>query len=201
MSFHATKVFNTFEGGAIISPDAKTKQRIDHLKNFGFVDEVTVVAPGINGKMSEIHAAFGLLQLKHIDAALSQRERIGARYRAQLAQVPGIRCANAPPGAVTNNAYFPIMVTPEFAIGRDQLFTKLRENNIHARRYFYPLISDFPMYRSMPSSAPSNLPVARTTADQVICLPIYPTLEDAQVDAICRLIAASGNTVTGAAAA
>lgn len=201
LSFHATKVFNTFEGGAIISPDAKTKQRIDHLKNFGFVDEVTVVAPGINGKMSEIHAAFGLLQLKHIDAALSQRERIGARYRAQLAQVPGIRCANAPPGAVTNNAYFPIMVTPEFAIGRDQLFTKLRENNIHARRYFYPLISDFPMYRSMPSSAPSNLPVARTTADQVICLPIYPTLEDAQVDAICRLIAASGNNVTGAAAA
>ena len=200
LSFHATKVFNTFEGGAIISPDAKTKQRIDHLKNFGFVDEVTVVAPGINGKMSEIHAAFGLLQLKNIDAALSQRERIAARYRVQLAQVQGIHCTTAPPGAITNHAYFPILVKPEFAIGRDQLFAKLRESNIHARRYFYPLISDFPMYRSMPSSAPANLPVARTTADQVICLPIYPTLEDAQVDAICKVIAESGVPPKSAAA-
>lgn len=192
LSFHATKVFNTFEGGAIISPDAKTKQRIDHLKNFGFVDEVTVVAPGINGKMSEIHAAFGLLQLKSIDAALLQREHIAMRYRKKLAAIAGIECMPVPVGAGTNNAYFPIFVKPQFAIGRDALYTKLRENNIHARRYFYPLISDFPMYRSMPSSAPANLPVARTTADQVLCLPIYPALEERQVDAICHLIAQAG---------
>ena len=140
------------------------------MKNFGFVDEVTVVAPGINGKMSEINAAFGLLQLKHIDAALSQRERIGARYRAQLAQVPGIRCANARRAQVANYAYFPILVLPNCYRTRRSCSSELRENDIFARRYFYPLISDFPMYRSMPLSAPSNLPVA-TTANQVICLP------------------------------
>lgn len=192
LSFHATKVFNTFEGGAIISPDAKTKQRIDHLKNFGFVDEVTVVAPGINGKMSEINAAFGLLQLKNIDAALAQRKQIDARYRYNLAHVRGIDCLQPAPDATTNHAYFPILVGPEFPLSRDDLYLKLRENNIYARRYFYPLISDFPMYRGMPSAAPANLPVARKAAEQVICLPLYPTLEHAQIDAISDLIAMHG---------
>jgi dTDP-4-amino-4,6-dideoxygalactose transaminase len=192
LSFHATKVFNTFEGGAIISPDAKTKQRIDHLKNFGFVDEVTVVAPGINGKMSEINAAFGLLQLKNIDAALAQRKEIDARYRRNLAPVRGIDCLPPALDATTNHAYFPILVRPEFPLSRDALFAILRENNIYARRYFYPLISDFPMYRGMPSAAPANLPVARRAAEQVICLPLYPTLETAQIDAISNLIAMHG---------
>ena len=192
LSFHATMVFNTFEGGAIISPDAKSKQRIDHLKNFGFVDETTVVAPGINGKMSEINAAFGLLQLKNIDASLALRKEIDARYRRNLAHVRGIDCISPAPNVITNHAYFPILVRPDFPLSRDQLFMKLRERNIYARRYFYPLISDFPMYRGMPSAAPSNLPAARVAAEQVICLPLYPMLEDAQIDTISELIAQNG---------
>jgi dTDP-4-amino-4,6-dideoxygalactose transaminase len=188
LSFHATKVFNTFEGGAIISPDAKTKQHIDHLKNFGFVDEVTVVAPGINGKMSEINAAFGLLQLKGIDAAMQQRKAIDRRYRETLAGVEGIRCMSAT-GEGANYAYFPILVQPEYPLRRDELYKKLQDNEIYARRYFYPLISDFPMYRGMLSAAHSNLPVARKLAGEVICLPIYPALSNDQVDFILALIA------------
>ncbi|MDC8756514.1 DegT/DnrJ/EryC1/StrS family aminotransferase [Janthinobacterium fluminis] len=191
LSFHATKVFNTFEGGAIICPDAKTKQRIDHLKNFGFVDEVTVVAPGINGKMSEINAAFGLLQLQHVDKALQQRQAIDARYRANLAGIKGIRCISPGLESGANHAYFPILVEPEFPLSRDELYQHLRENNIFSRRYFHPLISDFPMYRGMPSSAHANLPVARTAAEQVICLPLYPTLDNAQIELITDTIAAS----------
>ncbi len=188
LSFHATKVFNTFEGGAIVCHDAKTKQRIDHLKNFGFVDEVTVVAPGINGKMSEIMAAFGLLQLKGIDEALQRRQAIDARYRAALSGVAGIDCLPAMEGRA-NYAYFPILVRPEYPLDRDALYQKLRDNGIHGRRYFYPLISDFPMYRGMPSAAPANLPVARAAAEQVICLPIYPALRDDEVDCIIGMIA------------
>jgi len=188
LSFHATKVFNTFEGGAIISPDAKSKQRIDHLKNFGFVDEVTVVAPGINGKMSEINAAFGLLQLKTIDMALARRMEIDTRYRAELAHVRGIDCICPAPDVTPNHAYFPILVKPEFPLSRDQLFMTLRENQIYARRYFYPLISDFPMYRGMPSAASANLPNASRMASQVICLPMYPGLSTAQLEQIVQLI-------------
>lgn len=188
LSFHATKVFNTFEGGAIVCPDAKTKQRIDHLKNFGFVDEVTVVAPGINGKMSEINAAFGLLQLKGIDVALQKREAIDAYYREALADVKGIHCLAGSGETVRNYAYFPILVQSGYPLSRDQLFEKLRDNNIYARRYFYPLISDFPMYRGLPSSAPSNLPVAQKAAKEVICLPIYPALDRAQQQSIITLI-------------
>ncbi|MEI7795724.1 MAG: DegT/DnrJ/EryC1/StrS family aminotransferase [Methylococcaceae bacterium] len=183
LSFHATKVFNTFEGGAIICPDEKTKRRIDHLKNFGFVDEVTVVAAGINGKMSEINAAFGLLQLKGIDEALAKRKIIDARYRDGLKNVAGIRCANVGKH-VANYAYFPIFVERN----RDALYEKLKENGIFGRRYFYPLISDFPMYRSLPSAAQSNLPVARQISHEVICLPMYPNLENEQVDFIVSLI-------------
>jgi dTDP-4-amino-4,6-dideoxygalactose transaminase len=189
LSFHATKVFNTFEGGAIISPDAKTKQRIDHLKNFGFIDEVTVVAPGINGKMSELNAAFGLLQLKHIDAALSQRKEIDSAYRKQLKGVKGIHCLNGAIQSGSNHSYFPILVKLDYPLSREDLYQKLKDNNIHARRYFYPLISDFPMYRSMPSADRNNLPVATVAAAQVMCLPIYPTMTQVDLDRIIQLIA------------
>lgn len=176
LSFHATKVFNTFEGGAIICPDAKTKQRIDHLKNFGFVDETTVVAPGINGKMSEINAAFGMLQLQHIGAALDKRHSIDANYRGALRNVPGIRCLRDAGERVANYSYFPLLVEADYPLSRDALYQKLKDNNIYARRYFYPLISEFPMYRGMPSAHRENLPVATTAAQNVICLPIYPAL-------------------------
>ena len=182
LSFHATKVFNTFEGGAIICPDAKTKQRIDHLKNFGFVDEVTVVAPGINGKMSEINAAFGMLQLQHVDDALAKRKSIDAAYREALRNVPGIRCLQDAGEHVANYSYFPLLVEADYPLSRDALYQKLKDNNIFARRYFYPLITDFPMYRGMPSAQRENLPVATAAARKVICLPIYPnlTLQDTQ---------------------
>jgi dTDP-4-amino-4,6-dideoxygalactose transaminase len=188
LSFHATKVFNTFEGGAIVCHDAKTKQRIDHLKNFGFVDEVTVVAPGINGKMSEINAALGLLQLKGIDEALQKRKTIDARYRKALSGTKGIHCLADDSERVANHAYFPILVQPGYALSRDALYQKMQDNGIYARRYFYPLISDFPMYRGMPSAAHANLPVARTIAERVICLPIYPDLSNDQIDFILGLI-------------
>ncbi|XQM32963.1 dTDP-4-amino-4,6-dideoxy-D-glucose aminotransferase VioA [Burkholderia gladioli] len=189
LSFHATKVFNTFEGGAIICPDAKTKQHIDHLKNFGFVNEVTVVAPGINAKMSEINAAFGLLQLQHIDEALSRRARIDARYRELLADVPGIRCVPRVDAEVVNHSYFPVLVDDHYPLSRDALYQLLREHEIYSRRYFYPLISDFPNYRGLPSAHPDNLPVARDTSRRVLCLPIYPELSDANLERIVSLIA------------
>lgn len=189
LSFHATKVFNTFEGGAIICPDAKTKQHVDHLKNFGFVDDVTVVAAGINGKMSEINAAFGLLQLKGVDDALQKRKAIDARYREGLAGVEGVRCLADAGEKAANYAYFPIFVQDEYPLTRDALFEKLRDNNIFARRYFFPLISDFPMYRGVSSAAHANLPVARRVAEEVICLPIYPNLSCDQVDSILQIVA------------
>lgn len=177
LSFHATKVFNTFEGGAIICPDAKTKQRIDYLKNFGFADEVTVVAPGINAKMSEFNAALGLLQLRHIDEALARRKEIAEEYLAKLAGVSGIRCLDDSGEKIANYAYFPILVEPDrYPLQRDALYDKLKENGIYARRYFYPLISDFPMYRGLPSAQRGNLPVAADASDKVLCLPIYPAL-------------------------
>jgi len=190
LSFHATKVFNTFEGGAIVCKDAKTKQRIDHLKNFGFVDEVTVVAPGINGKMSEFNAALGLLQLQHIDGALRRRAEVDACYRAALADVPGIYCLGHGDSVHRHNhAYFPILVSAQYGRSRDELYEALRTAGIYARRYFFPLISDFPMYRHLPSAAVAKLPVARRAAEQILCLPIYPDLsiEDQQrVIAIVR---------------
>lgn len=188
LSFHATKVFNTFEGGAIICPDAKTKQRIDHLKNFGFVDEVTVVAPGINGKMSEFNAALGLLQLKGIDAAIQKRKAIDAHYREELVGTKGIHCLADAGEQVANYAYFPVLVQPDYPHSRDALYQKLKDNGIYGRRYFYPLISDFPMYRGLPSAAQSNLPAAKKAANQVICLPIYPVLEASDQDKIISLI-------------
>ncbi|MGH8777717.1 dTDP-4-amino-4,6-dideoxy-D-glucose aminotransferase VioA [Paraburkholderia sp.] len=188
LSFHATKVFNTFEGGAIICPDAKTKQRVDHLKNFGFVDEVTVVAPGINGKMSEINAAFGLLQLKHIDAALARRADITAMYREQLSRVPGIRCLQPGDETRANHAYFPTLVEADYPLTRDALFQKFRDREVLVRRYFYPLISDFPMYRGLPSAHRDNLPVAADAARKVLCLPIYPALADSDVQRVIDIV-------------
>lgn len=188
LSFHATKVFNTFEGGAIISPDAKTKRHIDHLKNFGFVDEVTVVAAGINGKMNEVSAALGLLQLKTIDQTLQQRASIDALYRSSLATINGIACPVPPEGAIINYAYFPILVQPDYPLSRDALYQKMRDTGIFARRYFYPLISDFPMYRGMPSANGANLPNASRMASQVICLPMYPSLDKEQIEKIVQLI-------------
>lgn len=192
LSFHATKVFNTFEGGAIVCPDAKTKQRIDHLKNFGFVDEVTVVAPGINGKMSEFNAALGLVQLRHVDAAIARRAEIDARYRAHLSGAPGIRCLPVPTELRPNFAYFPVLVGPEYPMRRDALYHRLREQGIFARRYFYPLISEFPMYRGLASTRRNNLPVASRIAEEVLCLPLYPALTDTEVDRIASIIIDGG---------
>ena len=189
LSFHATKTFSTFEGGAIVCPDAKTKQRIDHLKNFGFVDETTVIAPGINGKMSEFNAALGLLQLKYIDSAIARRAAIDRLYRDLLAGVPGIRCLADSGETVANHGYFPILVEPDYPLSRDALYDKLKANGYHARRYFYPLISQFPMYRGLPSARRDNLPVATMMAERVLCLPIYPALEEATIRAIARIVA------------
>jgi dTDP-4-amino-4,6-dideoxygalactose transaminase len=192
LSFHATKVFNTFEGGAIVCPDAKTKQRIDHLKNFGFVNETTVVAPGINGKMSEINAAFGMLQLRHVDAAIERRREIDGMYRRGLASVKGLRCAlqyDTGIGAA-NYSYFAILVEPEYGLSRDALYEELKKNDIYARRYFYPLITDFPMYRGMLSANPANLPHATQAAARVLCLPIYPDLTSADVERVIAICAA-----------
>lgn len=188
LSFHATKVFNTFEGGAIVCKDAKTKLRIDQLKNFGFVDETVVVAPGINGKMSEFNAALGLLQLQHVDDALRMREEVDIRYRNALRGVEGIECLPPSPGSRHNYSYFPILVKPEYGASRDELYAAMRTRNIYARRYFYPLISSFPMYRALPSAAPANLPVATRAAEQVLCLPIYPGLSEEQQDQIVDVI-------------
>ncbi|MBK7953704.1 MAG: DegT/DnrJ/EryC1/StrS family aminotransferase [Candidatus Accumulibacter sp.] len=188
LSFHATKVFNTFESGTIVCPDSKTKQRIDHLKNFGFVDKVTVVAPGINGKMSEINAAFGLLQLKHIDRALSQRMDIDRIYREGLGTIKGIYCVASAGEQMANYAYFPILVESDYRFTRDELYEMLRAQNIHPRRYFYPLISDFPMYRSLPSAQRSNLPVAAQVASRILCLPIYPGLTAEEQDRVIAVI-------------
>jgi dTDP-4-amino-4,6-dideoxygalactose transaminase len=190
LSFHATKVFNTFEGGAIVCPDAKTKQRINHLKNFGFVDEVTVVAPGINGKMSEFNAALGMLQLAHIDQALARRKEIDALYRQHLGNIKGIRCLDGVGEKIANHAYFPILVGADYPMSRDELYQKFRNDEIFARRYFYPLISDFPMYRGLPSANRENLPVATDTAFKALCLPIYPALLDEDVLRVIDIIKA-----------
>ncbi|PKY11244.1 aminotransferase [Acidithiobacillus marinus] len=188
LSFHATKVFNTFEGGAIICPDVKMKTHIEHLKNFGYVNEVTVIAPGINGKMSEFNAALGLLQLKYIDQVLGERRRIDGVYREQLHGIPGIRFPSMPVVSAANYAYFPILVGPEYPLSRDALNELLREHNIYARRYFYPLISGFPMYRGLPSAKRENLPVATEMAQQVLCLPIFPGLNEYEQKRITGLI-------------
>ncbi len=190
LSFHATKVYNTFEGGAIICPDAKTKQRIDYLKNFGYAGEDTVIAAGINGKMSEIQAAFGILQLEYINEVISRRHAIDMLYRKLLADIPGITCIGEITDTTRNYSYFPIFIETNYPISRDALYKKLRRNNISARRYFYPLITCYPMYRRLSSAQKENLSMANDVALKVICLPIHPNLTDEQVVEIVNLIAA-----------
>lgn len=189
LSFHATKTFNTIEGGAIICHDKKTKQRIDYLKNFGFADEVTVVAPGINAKMNELQAAYGLLQLNTIDEQINKRKIVANKYRELLENVEGIRFLNNIEGVKHNFSYFPIYVDKNYKLTRDELYKKLKDNNIIARRYFYPLISDFPTYKSLSSASHDKLPIAVKTANEVICLPIYPELEEESINYIHDLIA------------
>ena len=189
LSFHATKVFNTFEGGAIISPDEKTKIRIDQLKNFGHAGETNVVAPGINGKMSEINAAFGLLQLKYIDQALEKRKGIDAEYRELLKNVKGICCLNDSGERVANYGYFPILIDDDYPISRDELNQRMKDIGIYPRRYFYPLVSEFPMYRGLPSTQYENLKVASSASKKILCLPIYPDLPIKIVGRISEFIA------------
>lgn len=189
LSFHATKVFNTLEGGAIICKDPKMKQRIDYLKNFGFADEVTVVAPGINGKMNEVQAAFGLLQLRHIDVARQRREAIFRHYQQRLEGVPGVSLLHPSPGLEWNHSYCPILVDADhFGMHRDQLYEHYRANDILVRRYFYPLICEFPMYRGLGSAELSKLGNAHTVSRQVLCLPIYPDLDRTTQDRIIDLL-------------
>ncbi len=193
LSFHATKAFNTFEGGAIVCKDRAMKQRIDLLKNFGFEDETTVVAPGINGKMNELQAAFGLVHLRHMGEILAKRRAVYDRYADALERVPGIRFGVALPDATDwNYSYCPIFVEHNFAMSRDGLYERLKTRGIHSRRYFYPLISQFPPYRALASATAANLPVATRIARQVLCLPIFPDLDERrQNDVISVIVEAS----------
>lgn len=189
LSFHATKVYNTIEGGALICRDKKTKQRIYYLKNFGFADETTIVAPGINGKMDEVRSAYGLLNLKQVDMAIEDRRQIAFKYRAGLRGMKGIRFMDDIPGVRHNYSYFPIFVNAEeYGMTRDELYDKLKQNGIFSRRYFYPLISEFSTYRGLPSATSENLPVAHRVADSVICLPIYRGLLEKEIDYILSII-------------
>ena len=183
LSFHATKVYNTVEGGALVMHDEKTKQRIDYLKNFGFAGETTVIAPGINGKMDEIRSAVGLINLKHVNDAIAARKHVAELYRKGLKDVEGITYFEDMPGVRHNYSYFPIFVDAEkYGMTRDDLYRKMKERDILGRRYFYPLISTFSTYRGLDSARPENLPVAHRIAEQVICLPMHHLLTDEEVE-------------------
>lgn len=189
LSFHATKVYNTVEGGALICRDEATKKRIDYLKNFGFADEVTVVAPGINSKMDELRSAWGLLNLKQVDDAITRRKRVAEMYKSALNDVAGIRYLDDIEGVRHNYSYFPIFITEkEYGMSRDALYAKLKENNILGRRYFYPLISNFPVYHGLESARKENLPVANKLAEQVLCLPMYADLTDEDVERVLQVV-------------
>lgn len=189
LSFHATKTFNTIEGGAIICHDEKTKKRIDFLKNFGFADETIVVAPGINAKMNELQAAYGLLQLKTFNEQIAKRKTIDDTYRELLKDVEGINFLNKNEGVKYNYSYFPIFVNQEkYGMSRDDLYNKLKEHNIYSRRYYYPLISNFSAYKGLDSAKSDNLPIANRISDQVICLPIYPDIESNAIKRVIDLI-------------
>ncbi|MBR6990759.1 MAG: DegT/DnrJ/EryC1/StrS family aminotransferase [Bacteroidales bacterium] len=189
LSFHATKVFNTVEGGAMVMHDAATKQRIDYLKNFGFESETEVIAPGINSKLDEMRAIYGLLNLRQVDDAIEARHRVAIHYREALRPVQGIRFFDDMPGVRHNYSYFPIFVdAEEYGMTRDELFFKLREHNIMSRRYFYPLISTFSTYRGLPSATTENLPNATRIANEVICLPMHHELSEEDVDRVLEII-------------
>jgi dTDP-4-amino-4,6-dideoxygalactose transaminase len=188
LSFHATKVFSTLEGGAVISPNADAKAQIDRLKNFGIESETEVSAVGINGKLNEVQAAFGLLQLQAMDRALDARARVAARYDHALSDVEGLVTCGQSGLARANNAYYPVRITNRFGLSRDALYERLKDYGIFTRRYFYPLISSLPMYRDFPSAAPGNLPVANKIGQEVLCLPIYPDLSVSDQDRIITAI-------------
>lgn len=189
LSFHATKVYNTVEGGALICRSEESKKNIDYLKNFGFAGETAVVAPGINSKMDELRAAYGLLTLKMVDEAIAQRKAVTMRYREALKDVPGIRYIDDIPGVRHNYAYFPVFVDEkEYGMSRDELYNKLKKNNVLARRYFYPLISNFEIYSSVESAQVENLPVANKLADQVICLPLFAGMTDVHSNKVIDII-------------
>lgn len=189
LSFHATKVYNTVEGGAMIMHDEKTKKRIDYLKNFGFANETTVVGPAINSKMDEIRAAYGLLNLRQVDAAIEARRQVAIKYRESLKNVEGITFFEDIPHVKHNYSYFPIFVDAEkYGMTRDELYFKMKEKNVWGRRYFYPLISTFSTYRGLESAAPSNLPNAHRMADSVICLPMHHGLTDDDVQRVIECI-------------
>lgn len=189
LSFHATKVYNTIEGGALVMHDEQTKKRIDYLKNFGFAGETEVVAPGINSKMDEMRAAYGLLNLKQVDAAIEERHQVAIKYREALRDVEGITFFDDMPGVKHNYSYFPIFVDAEkYGMTRDELYFKMKEQNVLGRRYFYPLISTFSTYRGLDSAKPSNLPNAHKMADEVICLPMHHALSEEDVQRILELI-------------
>ena len=189
LSFHATKVYNTIEGGALITHDEKTKKRIDYLKNFGIADEVTVVGPGINSKMDEIRSAYGLLNLKQVDAAIEARHQVAIKYREALCDVEGITFFDDMPGVKHNYSYFPIFIDAEkYGMTRDDLYFKMKSANVLGRRYFYPLISEFTTYRGLDSAAPENLPNAHKMADSVICLPMHHALSDEDIQRVLDCI-------------
>ncbi|WP_308238591.1 DegT/DnrJ/EryC1/StrS family aminotransferase [uncultured Prevotella sp.] len=185
LSFHATKVYNTIEGGAMIMKNEETKKRIDFLKNFGFANEVTVVGPGINSKVDEMRSAYGLLNLKQVDAAIAARQRVAIKYREELRNVEGVTFFDDMPGVKHNYSYFPCFIDAKaFGMTRDELYFKMKEANVLGRRYFYPLISEFSTYRGLESANPANLPNAHKMADSVICLPMHHELSDNDIERV-----------------
>lgn len=189
LSFHATKVYNTIEGGAMIMPDAETKKRIDFLKNFGFADEVTVVGSGINAKVDEMRAAYGLLNLKQVDTAIAARQQVAIKYRETLCDIEGITFFEDMPGVKHNYSYFPIFIDEKvYGTSRDALYAKMKEANVLGRRYFYPLVSEFSTYRGLASANPANLPNAHKMADSVLCLPMHHDLSDNDIQRTLDLI-------------
>ena len=190
VSFHATKAFNTFEGGAVIAATAEAKLAVDRQKNFGIADEINIPTAGSNAKMSELNAAIGLLQLNHFGTVLRERRRVDALYRSALANVEGIAPLAVPEGVEPNFSYFPILVGDAFPLSRDDLYDHLKARGIFSRRYFFPLLSNLSMYQSLPSAAHGNLPVANDAAARILCLPIYPELTDLQVERIASTILA-----------
>ena len=189
LSFHATKVYNTLEGGALVVHDEQTKKRIDYLKNFGFASETEVVAPGINSKVDEVRAAYGLLNLKQVDHAINSRRKVAIRYRDELQGVKGITFFNDIPGVRHNYSYFPIFINAEeYGMTRDELYFKMKEHNVFGRRYFYPLISTFSTYRGLDSANPDNLPIATQMSNNVICLPMHHALSENEVEYILKII-------------
>lgn len=189
LSFHATKVYNTIEGGAMVMHDERMKKRIDYLKNFGFANETTVVGPGINSKMDEVRSAYGLLNLRQVDSAIEARHQVAIKYRNALRNVEGITFFDDMPGVRHNYSYFPIFVdAKKYGMTRDELYFKMKDQNVLGRRYFYPLISEFSTYRGLESAKPENLPEAHKMADSVICLPMYHSLSDEDVERVLKCI-------------